>query len=269
MSRPCRTAKAQAALLTWIPSSRCCARQAVRTRHRLPRFGARGISRRPQDCCTYLPLPLSGMSVRAFPPTPCLIRARPLRAGHRSTCSIAFSVISACIPRHCRGSVRPFPLTPMLALSGSGVALSCITEIAFMPIHRALMRASRSRNAAACVIAVAMVWCSMAAAQDSGGLTFRQALDAAVQRAPMVAAKRAAAEGAAAARTSADRLPDPRLNVGVENVPIERRGALQPHRRLHDHEQGGLDAGGAQPRTSARRRAEVGGSAGRSRAGAP
>ena len=51
-------------------------------------------------------------------------------------------------------------------------------------------------------------------------LTMSQALDIAVARAPEVAARQASAEGAAAAQISAGQLPDPRLVLGLDNVPV-------------------------------------------------
>ena len=85
-----------------------------------------------------------------------------------------------------------------------------------MPFHHASVRRFCRR---ACVIALALT-ASAALGQRVDGLTFEQAVTTAVQRAPMVAARTASAEGAAVARVSADRLPDPRLTAGVENLPV-------------------------------------------------
>jgi outer membrane protein TolC len=63
-------------------------------------------------------------------------------------------------------------------------------------------------------------------ADPQPGLSFKQALDAAVARAPTLAARRAAAEGTAAARASAGRLPDPRLALGVDNLPVTGEDAF-------------------------------------------
>ena len=57
-------------------------------------------------------------------------------------------------------------------------------------------------------------------AQVPGGLSFERALALATERAPMLAARQTALEGAAQLRSSADQLPDPRLTVGVDNFPV-------------------------------------------------
>ena len=85
-----------------------------------------------------------------------------------------------------------------------------------MLLHHASVRRFCRR---ACVIPLALI-ASAALGQGVDGLTFEQALTTAVQRAPMVAARTASAEGAAVARVSADRLPDPRLTAGVDNLPV-------------------------------------------------
>jgi len=51
-------------------------------------------------------------------------------------------------------------------------------------------------------------------------LSYDAALEAAVARAPVVASRRLAAEGAAAAQISAGQLPDPRLVLALDNVPV-------------------------------------------------
>ena len=80
--------------------------------------------------------------------------------------------------------------------------------------------AVRGCHAAALIATHALGWCVPAIAQTGEGLSFDAALNAAVQRAPMVAARRATAEGAAAVQVSAGQLPDPRLNLGLDNVPV-------------------------------------------------
>lgn len=60
-----------------------------------------------------------------------------------------------------------------------------------------------------------------AAAQAAvAGLSFEAAQALALERAPQLAARRAALEGALAQRTSASQLPDPRLSMALENLPI-------------------------------------------------
>jgi outer membrane protein TolC len=58
------------------------------------------------------------------------------------------------------------------------------------------------------------------------GLSFKEALEAAVARAPVLTARRAAAEGSAAAQASAGQLPDPRLSLGVDNLPVTGQDAF-------------------------------------------
>jgi outer membrane protein TolC len=79
------------------------------------------------------------------------------------------------------------------------------------------------------VAAVLVALCALAGASladSQPGLSFKEALDAAVARAPALAARRATAEGAAAAQVSAGRLPDPRLSVGVDNLPVTGEDAF-------------------------------------------
>jgi outer membrane protein TolC len=89
-------------------------------------------------------------------------------------------------------------------------------------MHSQLARARKSARTGVCasIAAFALWWCLPASGQDKPGLTLDAALDIAVQQAPMVMARRASAEGAAADRVSAGELPDPRLFVGVDNLPI-------------------------------------------------
>lgn len=60
---------------------------------------------------------------------------------------------------------------------------------------------------------------AMNAQATDGALTLDAAVAIAVQRAPQVAAKQAAIEGAQAMTASAGRLPDPELVAGVDNLP--------------------------------------------------
>jgi outer membrane protein TolC len=78
---------------------------------------------------------------------------------------------------------------------------------------------ARPLRGAAGLLALLAGACAPALSQTVG-LGFDAALDVALARAPLLEARRASAEGAAAARASAGRLPDPRLNLGVANVPV-------------------------------------------------
>ena len=52
------------------------------------------------------------------------------------------------------------------------------------------------------------------------GLSYERALALAVAQAPQLAARRASVEGAGSTQLSASQLPDPRLAVGLDNLPI-------------------------------------------------
>jgi outer membrane protein, heavy metal efflux system len=74
-----------------------------------------------------------------------------------------------------------------------------------------------------CRLAAAWLGCLLATcaqAQPAGGLSFERALLVAAERAPMLAARQAAVDAAAQLRTGAAELPDPRLTVGVDNLPV-------------------------------------------------
>lgn len=57
-------------------------------------------------------------------------------------------------------------------------------------------------------------------AQNAAALSYPQALQRAVERAPMLAARRAAVDAAGQLRTSAAELPDPKVSAGVDGLPI-------------------------------------------------
>lgn len=59
-----------------------------------------------------------------------------------------------------------------------------------------------------------------ALAAQAAGLSYDDALNLAVQRAPMLVARQAALDGAQALRISAAELPDPRISAGLENFPV-------------------------------------------------
>lgn len=72
----------------------------------------------------------------------------------------------------------------------------------------------------ACLLAAAGPFPAQAQAELVHGLSFDQALQRATERAPMVAARRAAVDGATQLQTSAGELPDPRVFAGVDGQPI-------------------------------------------------
>lgn len=61
---------------------------------------------------------------------------------------------------------------------------------------------------------------SAAPAQPAPGLSFELALQRGTERAPMLAARRAAVDAASQLRTSAAELPDPKVSAGVDGLPI-------------------------------------------------
>ncbi|MFM9900204.1 MAG: TolC family protein, partial [Polaromonas sp.] len=64
------------------------------------------------------------------------------------------------------------------------------------------------------------VWHTTVTAQTSPALDFASALRAAEQHAPMLRARAASTQGAAALQTSAALLPDPKLTLGVQDFPV-------------------------------------------------
>jgi cobalt-zinc-cadmium efflux system outer membrane protein len=68
------------------------------------------------------------------------------------------------------------------------------------------------------VAVAALFW--LAFAGSASALTFQQALELAQQQSPALQAQRAALASAEASRGAAASLPDPRLSLGVENLPI-------------------------------------------------
>ena len=70
------------------------------------------------------------------------------------------------------------------------------------------------------LLAVLAMSHSAAAAQTSPALDFASALRAAEQHAPLLRARVASTQGAAALQTSASQLPDPKLTLGVADFPV-------------------------------------------------
>lgn len=83
---------------------------------------------------------------------------------------------------------------------------------------------------AICTLAAGLALCAFAQAQTppaytaaastATGLSFAEATRIALGRAPALTARQADLEGAQSASLSADALPDPRLLVGIDNLPI-------------------------------------------------
>jgi cobalt-zinc-cadmium efflux system outer membrane protein len=92
--------------------------------------------------------------------------------------------------------------------------------------RRALQGGRKPRIAAVFLMAWSLIAPGWAGAEGTSpgpvdaAITFDQALATAQQQAPVLAARRAAAEAAEEARVAAGQLPDPKLAVGVENFPV-------------------------------------------------
>jgi len=85
------------------------------------------------------------------------------------------------------------------------------------------MPCSTLRRAAALLAMRAALLCAVPAAAlhaQPAALSFDSALALATAQAPMLAARQAAVDAARHLRTSAAELPDPRLTLGVDNVPV-------------------------------------------------
>ncbi len=76
--------------------------------------------------------------------------------------------------------------------------------------------------------AIAIGLALIGAAKTASALGYEEALTLAEQQSPALAAQQAALAGAEAARPAATALPDPKLSVGIDNLPISgsERGSL-------------------------------------------
>lgn len=72
------------------------------------------------------------------------------------------------------------------------------------------------------------VWLVLPFTASAQGLGFEEALRVAAERAPMLKARAASVRGAAALQASAAELPDPKLSVGIDSLPVNGpdRGSL-------------------------------------------
>ena len=75
---------------------------------------------------------------------------------------------------------------------------------------------------------LAVIFFVFSASAFAQGLSFDAALRMAAQRAPLLQARNASIQGAQALQTSASQLPDPKLSVGIDSLPINGpdRGSL-------------------------------------------
>lgn len=92
--------------------------------------------------------------------------------------------------------------------------------VPFVQPRAASRRAPLRRILSTCAAAVLAFGALPASGQPTAGLSFAQAQQLAVQRAPMLAARRAAVEAASQLRTSAAELPDPKVSAGIDGLPI-------------------------------------------------
>jgi len=92
-----------------------------------------------------------------------------------------------------------------------------------LPIRAGQSAQSVSRANAGLLACALATWCLVATtalAQSAGGLSFERAQTLATERAPMLVARQASVDAAGQLRTSADQLPDPKLILGIDNIPI-------------------------------------------------
>lgn len=84
-----------------------------------------------------------------------------------------------------------------------------------------LFACATRRHALMAMRCTAFAWCfALTVHAADGPLTLDAAIDRALRDAPQVSSAQASLEGAQASLTSAGRLPDPELIVGVDNLPI-------------------------------------------------
>ncbi len=86
--------------------------------------------------------------------------------------------------------------------------------------HRAPTGSATARRSPTLLIVALCLGAGSAAAQGADGLSFERALALAAERAPMLSARQASVDAAQQLRISANQLPDPRLTLGVDNLPI-------------------------------------------------
>jgi len=93
-----------------------------------------------------------------------------------------------------------------------------------MWFHCGFARASMARHAAWLVCAVAF-FASPVRAESPPGLTLDTATQQAVERAPLLEARRSQSESARQELARAGALPDPQLTVGIDNLAVQGPGA--------------------------------------------
>lgn len=93
------------------------------------------------------------------------------------------------------------------------------------PIGVAARAPSRVPTLCTLIAAWAMPWMALAAPSE---VSLAEAIERAVERAPLIQARRAQVEAARQESHRADALPDPMLTVGVDNLPVTGADAFDP-----------------------------------------
>ncbi len=94
--------------------------------------------------------------------------------------------------------------------------MNCLNRAAWAtPSAKPVAERLRSALLATCCLLI-----GSASAQPPEGLSFERAQALATERAPMIMARRASVDAARYLEVVADQLPDPRLTLGIDNLPI-------------------------------------------------
>ena len=95
--------------------------------------------------------------------------------------------------------------------------------------HRLTASARRKKLAPRCfMVAGLSTFFAVSTLASAQGIAFNDALSAALQRSPQLQARSASVQGAQALQTSAAQLPDPKLTLGIDSLPVTgpNRGSL-------------------------------------------
>src|SRR3546814_5621443 len=89
-------------------------------------------------------------------------------------------------------------------------------------------RRARARATSACLLILLLLVAPAAGAAAQSPLSLDEAIRMAVERAPMLDARRAQVEAARQESRRAGALPDPMLTVGIDNLPVTGPDAFDP-----------------------------------------
>lgn len=101
-----------------------------------------------------------------------------------------------------------------------------LSSIPCLARARSILAAVAAASGLCCALAVPLlvplvVPLVLPSAAHAAGLGYTEAQELARQSAPSLRAQRASVDGSSVALTAADTLPDPRLTVGIDNLPIQ------------------------------------------------